>query len=111
DHVATFALLTNRGNLAVPRLNIVLKLPLDPHGVHAEVAIRRRVGRVPHNLPVEGQHRRESMNFELIERTAGTLERLLAGGTRNDELAEHGVERSRDNIAGTHASVDAHPGA
>ena len=63
------------------------------------------------DVPIEGQNRRETLDLELVECAAGTLECLLAVLTGDDQFGEHRIELPADDVALLHAGVDAHAGA
>ena len=95
---------------------VVAELGLDPPGVHGE---RPRVavqfggeGGVGDDGPVERQGGGQPVDLELGQGPGGALQRLLAGGAGDDELAEQRVPGGADHRAGLDAGVqpDAGPG-
>src|SRR5699024_1464944 len=58
----------------------------------------------------ERQHRGDTADLGLGHGAPGTLQRLGAVGSGDDDLGEHRVERTGNGVPGVHAGVDAHTG-
>ena len=89
----------------------VVPLGLDPAGVHREAVVVADERRVGHHGAVERDDGGQALDVELVQRAAGPLQRLLAGGAGDDQLGQHRVELAADHRAGLHAGVQPHTGA
>ena len=80
--------------------------------MHLEFAAlsRRESGIIQHDA-VERNDGRHALNAQLSQGAAGTLQSLLAVRAGDNELSQHGVEVTADNVASHEAGIPANTGA
>ena len=90
----------------------VVELGLNPAGVHLELAaLSRREGGIIQHDAVERDDGGHTLNGQLSQSTAGTLQSLLTVRAGNNELSQHRVEVTADNVASHEARIPANTGA
>jgi hypothetical protein len=94
-----------------PGREVVDELGLDPAGVDPERAFGRRERGIRNHGEVERDDGGYALDHHFLEGAAGPLQGLRAAGSGDDELGEHGVEVSADDVTLLHAGVNADAGA
>ena len=90
----------------------VVELGLNPTGVHLELAaLSRCEGGVIQHDAVERDDGGHTLNAQLSQGTAGTLQSLLTVRAGDNELSQHGVKVTADNVTSNEAGIPANTGA
>ena len=97
---------------AIVHGNRVVELGLNPAGVHLEVfTLGRNERRVLQNHAVERDDGGHTLDAQLGQGAAGTLQGLLAIRAGHNQLGQHGVEVATDDVAGHETGIPSHAGA